>query len=298
MIIINFRSVFPSERIINIKELSPGYDDHASDVWRIKTEKREVIVRASGIEDVKCAGAFFRSLNIIFGIDPTNVFAMEAINDRLFDLNAFVYPKILEKHKIDREYVVVELLQGATLKSFERLSDDELRKFGSNLAKIHSYKHNYWGNPSGTFAIDLDKANAHVIRSMKEIVNEFYLGDKKIVNYLPQMERTLRDIPAPRCSSFVLVDIDPTQFLVRNGSITGLVDTEAYVIAPREFDFIALEYVLSKHSSELISEGYETVLPLPDLTSTRTVYRYLYRLIEIQGDDDIDDWLSRPILFI
>jgi hypothetical protein len=188
-------------------------------------------------------------------------------------------------------------LQGATLDSFVVLSDNELRKFGSNLAKIHSYKMNYWGNPVGTFMIGIDNVNNHVIRSMKEIVNEFYLDNYKIVNYLPQMEQILCKIPAPEYSSFVLVDIDPSQFLSANGVITGLVDTEAYVIAPRELDFIALEYVLDRRSAELISEGYEAVLSIPDLKSVRTVYRYLYRLIEIQGDDDIDDWLSRPTLF-
>lgn len=296
-LIINFQDIFPCERIISVKELSPGYDDHASDVWRVKTEKREVIVRASGIENVRCAGVFFKSLNILFGIDPTNVFAMEVINNTLSSLNGFAYPKILEKHKMDREYAVVELLEGATLDSFKGLSDNELRKFGSNLAKIHSYKMNYWGNPDGTFMIGKDNVNNHVIRCMKEIINEFYLDNHKIVQYLPQIEQILLDMPAPEFLSYVLVDMDPSQFLAANGVITGLVDTEAYVIAPRELDFIALEYVLDRRSAELISKGYEAVLPIPDLKSVRTGYRYLYRLIEIQGDDDIDDWLSQPILF-
>lgn len=293
----NFHDVLPCEKIINVKELSPGYDDHASDVWFVKTEKREVVVRASGIENVKCASAFFKSLHVLFGIDPTNVFALEDINNILSGLNAFTYPKILEKHKIDREYAVVELLQGTILDSFKGLSDDELRKFGSNLAKIHRYKLNYWGNPAGTFRLEMDKINSHIIRSMKEIVNEFYFDDCKIVSYLPQMERILCDLAPPEYTSFVLVDIDPSQFLANNGVITGLVDTEAYVIAPRELDFIALEYVLDRRSAERISEGYETVLSVPDLKHVRTVYRYLYRLIEIQGDDDIDDWLRQPILF-
>lgn len=222
---------------------------------------------------------------------------METINNSLSGFNSFTYPKILEKHKIDREYVIVELLHGTILHSFKGLSDNELRKFGSNLAKIHSYKMNYLGNPAGTFQISMDEAYRHIIRSMKEIVDEFYCDNRKIVNYLPQMERILCDIAAPEYSTFVLVDIDPTQFLETKGIITGLVDTEAYVIAPRELDFIALEYVLDRRSAELISQGYEAVLSVPDLKAVRTVYRYLYRLIEIQGDDDIDDWLSQPILF-
>lgn len=293
----NFQHIFPYEKIINVKELSPGYDDHASDVWRVKTEKREVIVRASRVKNVKCASAFFKSMNILFGIDPRNVFAMEDINNILSGLNAFAYPKILEKHIVDREYAVVELLHGTILDSFKGLSDDELIKFGNNLAKIHSYKMNYWGNPVGTFMIDMDKVNSHIFRSMKEIVNEFYSDDFKIVSYLPLMEHVLCGIAPPEYSSFVLVDIDPSQFLAVNGVITGLVDTEAYVIAPRELDFIALEYVLDRRSADLVSEGYEAVLSVPDIKPVRMVYRFLYRLIEIQGHDDIDDWLSRPDLF-
>lgn len=136
-----------------------------------------------------------------------------------------------------------------------------------------------------------------LIHAMKEIVNEFYLDNSKIVNYLPQMEQILSELPIPEYTTFVLVDIDPSQFIAQKGIITGLVDTEAYVIAPREFDFIALEYVLDSRSAKLISEGYESILPIPDLRSVRTVYRYLYRLIEIQGDDDIDEWLLCPIIF-
>ncbi len=198
---------------------------------------------------------------------------------------------------MDRAYAVVELLPGTTLRTFTELSDDELRKFGRNLAKVHSCKFNYWGNPAGTFAVEMHLVNSHVVRSMKRIVDEFYLDNRKIVEYLPEMQRILRDMPAPENSSFVLFDIDPTQFLVDHGIITGLVDTEAYVIAPREFDFIALEYVLNGRSAELISEGYETIMALPDLKPVRTVYRYLCRLLEIQGDDDMDDWLVQPILF-
>ena len=293
----NLQDIFPCEKVLLVKELDPGYEDHASDVWYVKTDKREVIVRTSGIEDAACTGPFFKGCNILFGIDPTNVFAMEGVSDTLARLDAFTYPKVLGKHKSDREYVVVELLRGTTLHAFNGLPDDELIKLGYNLAKIHSHKLHYWGNPAGTFKIDMEQVNSHIIRSMGEIVNLFYLDDHKIVSYLPQMERILRDLPAPKYTSYVLVDMDPTQFLADNGRITGLVDTEAYVIAPREFDFIALEYVLDEKSAQLISQGYKSILPLPDISAVRTVYRYLYRLIEVQSADDIDDWLAQPALF-
>jgi aminoglycoside phosphotransferase (APT) family kinase protein len=263
----------------------------------VKTHRREVIVRASGIENVKEAGVFLRSLNHMFGIGPGNVLALEAVNNTLSGFKAFVYPKILEKHRLDREYVVVELLGGATLESFSGLSKEELIKFGRNLAIIHSRKLDYWGNPSGTFKVSLENANRHIIQSMHTIVKEFYWENHKILNALPRMERALRDIPPPEDTSYVLVDMDPTQFLADRGRITGLCDTEAYVIAPRALDFIALEYVLDRNAAQFVSQGYQTIMELPDLRHVRTVYRYLYRLIEIQGDEDLDEWLWRPELF-
>lgn len=36
--------------ILHIEELHPGYEDHASDVWLVKTKDEEVIVRSSKLE--------------------------------------------------------------------------------------------------------------------------------------------------------------------------------------------------------------------------------------------------------
>lgn len=87
------------------------------------------------------------------------------------------------------------------------------------------------------------------------------------------MEQMISKMPIPANTSYVLIDMGQSQILIENGSITGLVYTEAYAIAPRELDFIALEYVLDRRLAELISEGYEIVLPVPDLKPVRTVYQ-------------------------
>ncbi len=35
------------EKVIEVQILNPGYEDHASDVWLINTEYKEVVVRTS-----------------------------------------------------------------------------------------------------------------------------------------------------------------------------------------------------------------------------------------------------------
>ena len=74
----------------------------------------------------------------------------------------------------------------------------------------------------------------------------FYSDDESIQNAFPTFESQLSSLSVPKESTLVLIDMDPTQFLSDGTTITGLVDTEAYAVAPRELDFIGLEYVLTE----------------------------------------------------
>lgn len=284
------------ESILEIKELSPGYDNHASDVWLVKTNQDEVIVRSSRSVDDDIDGPFWASCKKLFGINPRRVHAIEEINNTLNGLSCIPIPKVIGKGFIDREYVIVEKLIGTTLKTFKKQPKELLLQLGRGLAQIHQQKKSYIGNPGGTWQVDLKDFHQHLIKSMTELVDEFYLNNHKFVNQLPKMIDILKTLPVPPYSTYVLVDMDPTQFMIDESKITGLVDTEAYVIAPREIELIALEYVLDQESANDFKEGYRSIMELPDLTSYRLPYRYLLRLIEIQGKEDLDQWLNYPIL--
>lgn len=132
---------------------------------------------------------------------------------------------------------------------------------------------------------------------MTDIVSKFYSESEEIKNKLPEMVEKVKKLPPPQCSTFVLVDMDPTQFLSNGQMITGLVDTEAYVIAPREFDLIGLEYILDEKAAKEFQKGYERVMELPYLEGCREPYRYVYRLLSVQGSVDINEWLNFKKLF-
>jgi hypothetical protein len=95
----------------------------------------------------------------------------------------------------------------------------------------------------------------------------------------------------------VMLDVDATQFLGDGGHITALVDTDAYVVAPRELDFVGYEYELDAPGAAAFARGYRAILPLPDLTSARPVYRYLFRLLGVQGTVPLEEWLAWPAWF-
>ncbi|OJD74336.1 nitrate reductase [Bacillus paramycoides] len=207
-------------------------------------------------------------------------------------------PTILQKHVLDgREYVIAEKLAGSTLQLFIGQPDSILFSLGKGLAEIHSFKANFIGNPSGTFQVPLKKFKSHILKVSSDLVNMFYSDNMSIHNTFHTFESQLSSLSIPKESTLVLIDMDPTQFLSNGQSITGLVDTEAYAIAPREFDFIGLEYVLTEKEARAFKQGYETIISIPRLEECRQPYRYLYRLLSVQGSVELEKWLRHPSYF-
>lgn len=285
------------EPIKEIHELNPGYENHASDVWLVKTDKQEVVVRSSRMVE-NPNNDFWWGCKKLFGIDPRQVYELENVNNILKNITSIPVPKIINKGKaFSREFVVVEKLNGEVIQSFIRQPSTVLQSLGEGLARIHQYKENYVGTPSGNFKVKLEDFHQHLKDTMTEMVSEFYHNQDQIKSKLAVIHNVINELPPPDYTSFVLVDMDPTQFLSNEKIITGLVDTEAYVIAPRELDFIGLEYVLDEKSAKEFKFGYEKIMEIPDLKKCRKPYRYLYRLLSVQGKVDINDWLNHKVFF-
>ncbi|MDJ1475143.1 nitrate reductase [Bacillus sp. LS15-K4] len=283
--------------ILSIQALHPGYEDHASDVFLVRTEDAEVIVRSSKINE-ELNNDFWWGCKNLFGINPRNVHHLKAVHTLLQEYTNLPIPAILEKHILNgREFVVAEKLVGNTVQSFIGQPDSILFSLGKGLAEIHTFKADYIGNVSGSFQITLDEFQSHILNVSKELVNMFYSDNESIQNAFPTFESQLSSLPAPKESTLVLIDMDPTQFLSDGTTITGLVDTEAYAVAPREFDFIGLEYVFTEKEAHAFKQGYETIMPLPHLEECRHPYRYLYRLLSVQGSVELEKWLSHPVYF-
>lgn len=280
--------------IISINKLTPGYTDHASDIWLVKTTDEEVVVRASKVTEIDNSN-FWWGCNKLFSIDPRNIFELEHLNDDLRKLSSIAVPKVLRKGILKgRKYIIVEKMEGETLNSFYNLNETTLEDLGEAIAKIHSKTFTYYGNPSGYIKNCISGFHDHLGITLKDIIDRFYFENIKIKNKLPEILMELKKLPHPESASYVLVDMDPTQFLIKDSNISALVDTEAYVIAPRELDFIGFEYIMNKPEMEAFLQGYRRVLDVPKLSPVRNVYRFLYRLLEVQGGVDIDNWLNHP----
>jgi hypothetical protein len=285
------------EPILHMRELDPGYTYHASDVWLVKTPSREVIVRRSRLTEEPSREFWWGCLNL-FGIDPRYLSQFEANAQVLRSVPGIPVPQTLSRAEIEgREYLAVEKMSGVQLHSFKNQSSELLHQFGAWLARVHSLRYDDYGNLARTRVVKQECFHRHVAQTMEQLVVRDCSDEPEITRMLDEMLQALSALPSPAHFCPILVDMDPSQFLTQNGMLSALVDVEAYAIAPRELDFISLEYALDEHSAYAFMSGYRTVLDLPDLSQCRRVYRYLYRLLGVQGSVEIEQWLAQQELF-
>lgn len=292
----NLQSLF-SAPIVEQTYLDPGYSGHASDVWRVQTTQEVVVVRAPReVEELE--GPFWKGCHALFGLDPKRLFDLEPINATLAPLCSIPIPQVLRKGMLDgRPYVVMECMPGSPLHDFTALPERTLEALGQALARIHTRRFRCYGSASGQRSSAFSTFPAQLTQTMCILVHQFYQADAAIKEALPSACEAVSQLPPLDEGALILIDIDPTQFLTDGEHFTALVDTEAYAIGPRELDFIALEYVLDQRGATAVARGYNGILPLLDLSQVRSVYRYLYRLLEVQGSIDLDVWMRHPPLF-
>ncbi|HEY9075433.1 MAG TPA: aminoglycoside phosphotransferase family protein [Anaerolineaceae bacterium] len=285
-----------AEPVLDIEFLDPGYTDHGSDVWRVTLASRTVIVRASRLG--QSGGPFWEGLEYLFGVDPRPVHRMGRLNALLRQLGAFPVPAVLSQGYLGtREAVVVEHLPGEPLPELNQLPSALLENFGVSLARLHSCCLDWFGTVTDEIRRPLEEFHPRLAGSLELLTNRWYADRPEICAILPEMLDQAKRLPAPRYSCPVLIDQDASQYLWDGAHITGLVDTEAFAAAPPELDLVGMEYLLNRRSAAALARGYRSVMPLPRLDGVRRLYRFLYLLLDVQGETALQEWMARKIFF-
>lgn len=281
--------------VLEQRHFDAVYPGHGSDVYRVRTASETLVVR---LARKQAEGPFWKGAAHLFSLDATDIVRLESLNAELNRHSDLRIPAVLRKGRLaERDALIMELLPGERLDSFIGQPEALLENFGANMARLHSARFNYWGMFDGKIQHSPAVFHRNLAMTLRMLAYQFYARDVAIMALLPEMTALALRLPTPERITFVHLDIDATQFLSEGGRITALVDTEALVIGPRELDFLALEYVFGVGEAAAFARGYAEVLPLPDLSGFRPVYRYLQRLMEVQGDAPIDEWMNQPEVF-
>jgi hypothetical protein len=293
---VNLQPLFP--RPIRYQSAYPDiHIGHASSVWMVETDEEEVVVRTTRMREVPMED-FWWGIHHLFGVDPTHVFALEPLNDLLNQLSSIPVPRVLRKGHVDEKpYVVVEKMPGQVVTSFAGLPLRAAESLGEALARIHSRSFPMFGLPTGAFQYPPASFHERLVDTLRGLVSRFYKGQDEISDLLEEICGAAMGLPVPDFGSLIMMDMDPTQFLSDGQDITALIDTECCCVGPRALELVALEYLFDADSADAFASGYCKVCPFPDLSEVRPVYRYLNRLLRVQGDVDILTWMSWPTRF-
>lgn len=293
---LDLQPLFP-EPILAQEAFPAAYSDHTNDVWRVRTATEVVVVRAPRPAS-ELASPFWWGAHALFGIEPTRPHRLAALNARLASLSPLPIPRVLRAGSCaGRDCLVMEQLPGTRLTDLRALPPAALHDLGAALAGVHRHEYGWWGAPEGEQRHELARFHTVLAATLRALVARFYAADPAIVGALPRFHAAALRLPAPESAALIMLDVDATQFLTAGDRITALVDTEAYVVAPRALDFIGYEYELDADGAAAFAAGYRTLLPLPALAAVRPVYRYFYRLLGVQGPVPLTAWLAWPILF-
>lgn len=292
----NLQPLFPDP----ILKQQPFADQHvgqASYVWRVVTAKEQVIVRTTRLAGTTL-DAFWWGCKELFGVDPTDVFAMTAVNETLRKYAVVPIPAVVRQAQVEgAKMLVVEAMPGDAVLSFVDLSIAVSHELGRAIASIHQLQKLTFGNFQATLQQPLLAYPARMATVMQRLLERFHCPFPDIVAAGPDWVRAAAALPPPTHAVPILLDIDPTQFLADGHHLTALVDTEVYAYGPAAYDIVALEYLLDRPRAQAFAAGYETLLPLPRIADVRDVYRFLQRLMEVQGRVELSVWMSQPAWF-
>ena len=292
----DLQPLFP-EPIVAQVAYPAAYSDHTNEIWRVRTAREDVVVRVPRpVEELD--SAFWWGCRQLFGIDPERIDRLVPLNDLLAHLSPIPIPRVLRTGRVGgQDCAVVERLPGERLLDLRALPSAALAELGAAIARIHSRRFTWWGAPDGTTRHPLPDFHARLATTLGDVVARYFAHDATIAGALAEFRGAAVQLPSPEATALVMVDVDATQFLADGSRITALVDTDAYVVAPRALDLIGYEYELDAASAAAFADGYRAVLPLPDLRQVRPAYRYFYRLLGVQGAVPLNEWLAWPAFF-
>lgn len=275
----------------------PAYADHTNHVWRVRTADEHVVVRLPRQAD-EPDSPFWWGVKTLFGIDPRDPAPLVGVNAQLAALSSIAVPRVLRVGAINgRNGLVVEQLPGLRVESFNDLPLAAAVDLGEAIARIHTQRFAWWGAPDRATQLPVSEFHPRLVATIREIVARFYPAERELVRPIAELAALAERLPPPEDASLVMLDVDGSQFLSEQGRLTGLVDTDAYVVAPRALDLLGYEFELDRRHAAAFVQGYRAVLPLPDLRAVRPLYRYFLRLLEVQGGVPLDIWFGWPALF-
>ena len=236
---------------------------------------------------------FWQQLDKIFGINSTTqITALQDVAARLQQQPIVPVPQVIHVEPdasslLDAPYGVVTYLAGTVHEPDEFPAEEELHyQLGQYIGYLHTQEYVGYGNvlmkplqPKADFF-------ATTVASMRRTIQTFWADQPELHSYLDRLTATTDSETIFSTANLIMIDISANQFVYDNNRIAGVVDLDAYVIGPREWELSILEMCITKPTA--FQQGYECYTALPTFAPFRAFYRLWSYLNEPQQGHDAD----------
>jgi hypothetical protein len=287
---------FLGEHIESCHQVEYDYDDHASDVWIVRTTRQTVVVRRNRFGCAIDLGPFPYCMYYLFGVDPSQISDLKSINNLLNNVSNIPAPQVL---LCNNEYVAVEYMAGRSIDKFANEKDSVLESLGKFIATLHSHEFTWYGSPTERTKNDLCTFHEHMVRVMKAMVDKFWSDNQDVKENLNHMCSLVSNLEPPKACCLVMPDFGGSQFMTDGAQVTAVVDTEYYTVAPVLLDLVLLEanFTNNERCARLFKQGYESKRQFPSLSDVRTPYRFFIFVTDFCGKKDLHKWMNKQCTF-
>lgn len=234
---------------------------------------------------------FWKQLQFIFG---SNFYTQtESVTSLISFLSKNPYiklPKIIYTNNTSPIFQIFEHVPGKSYEpdTFPKNTEYQL---GQYVGWMHSHSFNGFGIYSSKLLLSPSNVfYSKCLKSIKLIIKKHWSNNKEVVSFFEKIKEIIPD-NVGNCS-LIMPDISANQFIYTRdfSSISGLVDIDAYVIGPNNFELTVIEMCLSNPFD--FKKGYETHSELPRFETFRSFYRFLLYLNDPGVNQSLDRFLN------
>lgn len=282
-----FQPIFTS-KITKVTHINPEIDS-TNDVYLIDTNTGQYIIKALKDLYSNCS-VFWKGINFLFNADHNVTYhCIQDLSNYLNALGVIKVPKIIKaeasfQNPIQRPYMILEMMRGKPIPHNSDISNefagsaDAAYQLGELLSKIHAQKFDYFGNISGKgeplskFPMKFRETIIKLASYRKAAQN------KEIQQLLPYFLKQAEQMPVPKSTGLIMLDLWPSQFLASVNDYSALIDIESYVVGPIELELVIVELWLGRHDK--FKEAYQDKgAKWPDFEAQRELYRFFLYLL-------------------
>ena len=275
--------------LIQVSALPAMYEDSTHQLWHCDTVDGEMMLKVCNADNVKNS-SFWQGMKSLFDVDLTQSLGQfNQVYQQLSQLSSLVVPEFIAADcasKPSSPAFILTQFELGTMVDSKQVNNDMIMSLAEHISQCHQCENTQWGElynakkSADEWGYKLHSTLMLLAKS-QNIPSEI-LGD---IGNQTKLISSEKFVP-------VMIDLRWDQFLQQDDKLTALVDLDAFVYAPKELEFVLLEYLLNEQQATEFKQYYQQKQQIPDLSAVRAPYRLLFFLMNVLGETDVYLWMN------